>query len=97
MGTRHVYPPSECLCPGQEPPGSAILPGVGFPRPVHPLRIARVSQGLTQVELAELAAVSAWTLSQVEAHWHRPSRKTRRCLADALGVPRDDALFPASR
>ena len=57
-------------------------------KPMPPLRVLRLNQGLTQAELAALAGVSEYTVTRLErGQRKRPHPATRRKLAAALGVP----------
>lgn len=61
------------------------------------IRRYRLTAGLTQEELAERAAVSTRSVSDLERGLtHRPQRETVRLLADALQLPEGDrAVFEA--
>jgi transcriptional regulator with XRE-family HTH domain len=50
------------------------------------LRALRVRASLSQEELAELSGVSRTTITDLELGKRRPHPKTRRKLAEALGV-----------
>jgi transcriptional regulator with XRE-family HTH domain len=50
------------------------------------LRRLREERLLTQVELAEKAGVSQWTISQIESARQKPRFSTLRRLADALEI-----------
>jgi DNA-binding XRE family transcriptional regulator len=62
-------------------------------RPVPPLKVARIAEGWTQEQLAELAGVTARTVGALEAGDASPRLRTARALADALGWSVAD-LFP---
>jgi transcriptional regulator with XRE-family HTH domain len=57
------------------------------------LREARLSAGLTQLELARRAGANQNTISRVEVGEHRPGDNTKFALAAALGTT-VEALFP---
>jgi DNA-binding XRE family transcriptional regulator len=59
-----------------------------------PLFLARMTQRLSQAELAELAGVTARTIGRLELGQHSPKPLTAYRLADALGIPPAD-LWPA--
>ncbi len=57
------------------------------------LRAAREDAWLTQKELAEVAGVAEWTISQIETgHIKSPRMNTLKVLAKALGVHPDSLL-----
>lgn len=61
---------------------------------VTPLRVYRISAGLSQAELAEKAGITRPALSNIErGATKRPLTLTEAALAAALGVERT-ALFP---
>lgn len=60
------------------------------------VRRLRKLKGLTQVELAELAGVSAYTITEIETGHREPRPSTLRKLAGALGVEVAD-FFPKAR
>jgi transcriptional regulator with XRE-family HTH domain len=58
-----------------------------------PLRIARLSKGLSQHELGAMAGISQTHVSYLEREARRPARMViPRRIAEALGVP-EDSLF----
>ena len=61
--------------------------GRGNPEPPSALRLLRVSAGLKQAELAELAEVSRDTIYRLEVGKQlRPQRRVGARIAAALGV-----------
>ncbi len=58
-----------------------------------PLRLARLTYGLKQSELAELAGITRTQLGRIETGRCRPRRATVQALAWALDCEADD-LFP---
>jgi DNA-binding XRE family transcriptional regulator len=69
-------------------------PARAFPDHHHRLRVARVASGITQVELAARANLSAGVVSRIERGEQRGSLTTKRQLAAALGKPVEE-LWPA--
>lgn len=61
-------------------------------RIVHPLRVHRVSRGLTQAELAALAGISTETVSNIERGAHRPARLTALAIASVLHLDSSDVF-----
>ncbi len=57
------------------------------------LRRIRLTAGLRQRDVSELAGVTRETVALLEAGGRRPSLKTARAIAAALGVP-VEAAFP---
>lgn len=57
------------------------------------LRTARLSAGLTQIELSERIDASQFTISRLEGGRHRPSDESKIALAKALGLT-VEKLFP---
>jgi len=57
------------------------------------LRVIRERAFLTQAELAEAAGISLITLNRLENGKQKPSFKTIRKLAEALGVKPGDIEF----
>lgn len=60
-----------------------------------PLRLARLSTGLTQIVIAQRARISAARLSLLERCYVQPDARERTALAAALGLAEAD-LFPSS-
>ena len=60
---------------------------------VSRLRVFRAAHGLSQAALSKLADIDRVTISNVERGHSRPSRRTRRELAKALGVE-PSAIWP---
>lgn len=56
------------------------------PTPVHPIRVARDSQGLSREGLAFKADVSLKTIERIESGQVTPRRATLNGIARALGV-----------
>ncbi len=65
------------------------------PKRPGPLRLARLTAGLTQSELADLAGVSRNQLVRLETQLVHPHRATMRVLAHALGQEVGQ-LFPSN-
>lgn len=61
--------------------------------PPGPLRLARVTRGISQRQLARAVGVDPTALSHIEAGRRRPEAATRRQIAEALGVEENE-LFP---
>ena len=61
---------------------------------LSPLRLARLSAGQTQYELARKTEISASRLSLLERGIEAPAAWEIEALADALGVP-EATLFPS--
>ena len=59
-----------------------------------PLRIARATRGLSQPALARMAGINVCTVSSIENQKHKPTRRTRQRIAEALGAP-EHLIFPA--
>jgi len=57
-----------------------------------PLRIYRIAEGLTQVNLARMAGVDPVTIHRLE-NGCRPSTKSANAIAHVLGRP-VEAIFP---
>jgi len=58
------------------------------------LRRTRLSQFLSQAELARRSGVHALTITRLESGRTAPSTRTVRALAQALGVPPADLATP---
>lgn len=58
-----------------------------------PLTVYRITQGLRQRDLADLAGVRPETICRIERGRHRPQPSTAAAIAAALGVSRE-AIFP---
>lgn len=54
---------------------------------VHPLRMARATRDLTQVELGKASGVASRTISLIERGSRAPRNPTRRKLLRALNIP----------
>ncbi len=61
---------------------------------VRPLRIFRVTRGLSQQELGRLAGVNRSTVSRLEAGLEEPLPRTKVALASALEFD-VEVIFPA--
>lgn len=59
------------------------------PIAVHPMRIERVRQGLTQEALSTLAGVARETVSRAECFHQQPHRLTLKAIAAVLNVEPD--------
>ena len=64
-------------------PGEVVF---AMARGVNPVKALRKWRGLTQVQLAEQAAIAVSHLSQIE-RGKAPGNRTRKAIADVLGVP----------
>ena len=63
-----------------------------FPQNLRRLRLARF---LSRAELARQASLHTLTISRLEAGHERPSTRTVRALARALGIAPDELATPA--
>lgn len=63
-----------------------------LPSPPHPLKVARITRGLRQRDLAELAGVSRDTIGRLESG-ESPTLTTARAIARIIDEPVDN-LFP---
>lgn len=58
------------------------------------LRRLRLAQFLSQAELARRSGLHTLTISRLEAGRVKPSTRTVRALADALGIPPGELATP---
>jgi len=58
------------------------------------LRRLRLAQFLSQAELARRSGLHTLTISRLEAGRAKPSTRTVRALADALGIPPGELATP---
>jgi transcriptional regulator with XRE-family HTH domain len=63
-----------------------------FPQNLRRLRLAHF---LAQAELARRSGLHTLTISRLEASRAKPSTRTVRALADALGIPPGELATPA--
>lgn len=56
------------------------------------IRAARVKLGMQQKELANIAGVSAWSISKYETGKGLPTLYTAICIADAIGMTLDELI-----
>ena len=66
---------------------------MGKPRLGNRLKVARAERGLSQEQLADLAAVSRQTISSIETGQYCPSALLAFLLAKRLGKPVDELFF----
>ena len=64
-----------------------------IPRTPSPLRLARLTEGLRQVDVASRAGITREWLSRLEREAHNPHLLTMQAIATALGRQIDD-IFP---
>ena len=95
IGASLIAPQFKVLArPGDRASGAGVAP-----LPVHaadlaslaesPIRIRRLSRGLSMKQLAQAAGISTVTLSHIETGRRRGSFETRAALAKALDLPVD--------
>jgi len=56
-------------------------------REINPIKLARLTQGMTQLQLARLLGVGEGTISYWETQRCRPTLEHLKKLADILEVP----------
>ncbi|NHQ81539.1 helix-turn-helix transcriptional regulator [Chromobacterium vaccinii] len=60
----------------------------------HPVRVARKQLGLNQKQLAERAGCSQVHICGLERGYWNASPELAKRIADALGIPAMDVLYP---